>query len=517
MNKKIDKISEIFSQEFWILFENSNESISVLNEDGVIVNVNFACKELYKLEEDEITGKKIPDFVYSSFGYDIGKTIIKLKKNEVVTSEIQIFNGDNEVVELRRKEIPIFKDGSLIAIIAYDKDITDRWVSEEIVLLQKEALQATANAIVITNTNGDVIWVNPAFTKLTGYSHEEMIYKNIDLLNSGFHDEDFFDEMQRTVLRGNVWQGEMINKKKDGTTYFEEQTITPVYYKSKDVSFLICVKQDITSRKKAEEQAMLQQEQLIQADKMVALGTLVSGVAHEINNPNNFIMLNAPMLHKAWRGIKPILDEALEGDEGFKVIGMNYPKFQEKFPMMVENILEGSRRINRIVDDLKRFSRKNVDQIFEPVNVNSVVNSSVNLINNLIRKSTKNFELNLYENIPTTIGNYQYLEQIVINFITNACQALPNNEKGIFISTDYNDTDKIIKITVRDEGVGIKKDDLPHITDPFFTTKRGIGGTGLGLSVSSKIIEDLGGKLNFSSIENEGTTAEIILPIKQMK
>jgi polar amino acid transport system substrate-binding protein len=142
-----------------------------------------------------------------------------------------------------------------------------------------------------------------------------------------------------------------------------------------------------------------------------------------------------------------------------------------------------------------------------------VVRSSINLLSSHIKKSTKRLETRYTEGLPVIKGNPQRLEQVIINLVQNSCDALPDNNKGIFVSTRFDEGTRSIVVEVRDEGMGIDPDRLPHIMEPFNTTKRHRGGVGLGLSVSSGIVKDHGGSLHFTSIPNRGTTATVTLPM----
>jgi PAS domain S-box-containing protein len=503
-------------KKFSTLFEAASDGVFLVNQNGTVTDCSHNLENLWRYSRTEIIGKNIKAFT-GHISKQYADLLAELSKNKQVEEEVKVICGDFEtILTVRRKGYPFFDaEGVFKGAIFYDKDVTENYKPTELLGLLKAALEATANAIVIAGFGGEIIWVNPAFTKLSGYSNDEVLYGNMNILKSGRQDAGFYKTMWQTIKSGSVWHGELINRRKDGTIYPEELTITPVKNQKEEITYFIAVKQDITERKRNEEQARLHQEQLIQADKMVALGTLVSGVAHEINNPNNFIMLNTPMLRKIWENLIPALDKYYEENGDFTVTNIKYSLLKEKFPRMCQNILEGSQRIKRIVEDLKKFAQKTPADIFEPVDINSVINSSVTLLENSIKKATDNFKADLAKDIPNTIANFQYLEQIVINLIQNSCQALPDKSKGVFVSTEYLKEEDCIQITVRDEGSGIREEDMLHITDPFFTTKRERGGTGLGLSISSKIIKDLGGRLEFTSLLNNGTTAKIILPIKQ--
>lgn len=269
---------------------------------------------------------------------------------------------------------------------------------------------------------------------------------------------------------------------------------------------------DITTLKKAEAAAALHTRQLIQADKLASLGILVSGIAHEINNPNNFILLNVQLLSKIWKDVTPILDDyyAVNGD--FMIAGMSYGTSKEKIAQLPDGVLKGSERIKNITRNLTDYARADNNTLNEPVEVNKVVEVAVLITENLVKKSTNNFKADYGKELPLIRGNAQQLEQVVINLINNACQSLKDRSAEIKISTYYNSQRKKVRIKVEDQGVGIKPDDLKHIMDPFFTTKREMGGTGLGLSVSYNIVKSHGGTLILSSKQGQGSTARVSFP-----
>jgi PAS domain S-box-containing protein len=272
---------------------------------------------------------------------------------------------------------------------------------------------------------------------------------------------------------------------------------------------------DITSQKLAAEKERLHAEQLQQTDKMVSLGILVSGVAHEVNNPNNFIMLNTPLLKDAWEQARPILENHFENNGDFELGGIPFSEMCYIIPDLFDGIEDGSRRIKNIVENLKNFARKDVNNFDDTIDVVLVVKDAVSLLNSMINKKTEKFSLNMPDTPVFIKGNKQKLEQVIINLIHNACDALESKEKSIRVTVEGY-TDECI-ISIVDEGKGIPAPVLLQLTQPFFTTKREHGGTGLGLTVSAGIVKSHKGKLLFESEVDKGTKAMVILPISHTK
>jgi len=272
------------------------------------------------------------------------------------------------------------------------------------------------------------------------------------------------------------------------------------------------LKAEVVERQLAESRAMKHQRQLIQADKMASLGVLVAGVAHEINNPNQFIMSHITPLRKAWEGAEPILDKYLETYGDFRIGGLDYSLLKERLPSMFTNIQTGSERIKRIVDELRTFARETPTDRTEPVSVNEVVHSSVTLVSAMIRKATNNFSLDMGPELPPVEGHFQRLEQVVVNLLQNACQAVDGSGGAVRVRTGAESAAQRVFVEVEDEGVGIPRENLDRVTDPFFTTKRDSGGTGLGLSVSSRIVSEHGGELRFFPGDRKGTRVRMVLP-----
>lgn len=272
---------------------------------------------------------------------------------------------------------------------------------------------------------------------------------------------------------------------------------------------------DITEVVRAREEAKIHYQQLVQADKMASLGILVSGVAHEINNPNHAIMTNVAALSSVWESSQAILEQFYRDFGDFALGGYEYAENRDRFPSMFADALDCSRRIQVIVDELRDFARQNPSDRMAPVNVNAAVESAVILVSNMVRKSTERFFVDYATKLPPVRGDRQRIEQVVINLIQNACQSLSNRDNGIYVRTSFCSEAKEVFIEVLDEGKGIPEEDLKHLGDPFFTTKRTAGGMGLGLWISFGIAHDHGGKLTFDSKLERGTRAVFSLPVME--
>ncbi|MEH6825810.1 MAG: transporter substrate-binding domain-containing protein [Motiliproteus sp.] len=259
------------------------------------------------------------------------------------------------------------------------------------------------------------------------------------------------------------------------------------------------------------QEMQLQQQQLIQADKMTSLGILVSGVAHEINNPSSLLLLNLPVLQEAYQDLEEILEAHYQAHGDFTMGGLDYSRMRDEIPPMLDDMLAGTHRIRRIVDDLRDFARQGPADLSETVDLNEVVATSIRLVDNTIRQSCGHFEVSYGDHLPSFKGNAQRIEQVVINLIVNACQALDSSDKAITVKTRYHPWNGELRLEVKDQGCGIEPENLSRLSDPFFTTKREQGGTGLGLSVSASIVQEHGGTLVYDSEPGQGTLATLTL------
>ena len=374
--------------------------------------------------------------------------------------------------------------------------------------------------IVLYDADGYAIDANPAICSILGVDDEKALIgldiHGIPGLNK---------EMRGWFRRGETAAGEIeydfdavresgrYTSRKSGKSHLAV-FFCPLQkeYNRNEVGGYLLQVQDITEKKRMEHAAEEQRQQLIQADKLASLGTLVTGVAHEINNPNQAILANSRFLQDAWEAVFPILDEYYSENGDFLVGGLNYSEARHGIEEYQHLISDCARRIDIIVKDLKEFGRYDPDSKMKKCAVNTVLHRSIALMSHFINKSTNNFTVDYAEDLPDIKGNPQKLGQVFINLLQNACQALPDKTRGIHIKSFFEAERNTVVVEIEDEGTGIPEALQEKIRDPFFTTKRAEG-TGLGLSVSSAIIHDHNGSLHFYSEEQNGTCAQIVLPV----
>ncbi len=269
---------------------------------------------------------------------------------------------------------------------------------------------------------------------------------------------------------------------------------------------------EVLERKRALEELRRHQDKLVQADKMASLGILVSGVAHEINNPNGLILLNLPILKDVYADAGEMLERRFREEGDFLLGGVSYARMRQEIPLMLEEMSEGAKRIKRIVEDLKDFARRDDSVRMDPFDLNAVVRAAVRLVETSIRKATNHFTAEYDDRLPLLRGNAQRIEQVVVNLVINACQALVDSSGRISLVTFFDPQSGCATLRIQDDGTGILPEHLPHLTDPFFTTKREAGGTGLGLSISAGIVKEHGGTLAFDCPPEGGTIVTLTLP-----
>ncbi len=387
------------------------------------------------------------------------------------------------------------------------------------------AIENTAEAIVITNTVPEIIYVNPAFENCTGYTSKEALGKNPNILNSSLHDREFFQDMWQTIKSGKVWRGRFKNRNKQGEIFEEDGTISPVKDSDGNIINYVAIKRDITKELEME-------RQLLQANKLEAIGTLAAGIAHEINTPVQYVTDNTKFIEEVLVDLNELnnrnqtLIKAVQEKGEFSEETRNIREFEEEIDLeyiteetgkAVQGTLEGLERISTVVKAMKEFSHPGSKEK-QPENLNRIIESTVTVSRNEW-KTCAEMKLDFADNLPLIPLFSGQIKQVVLNLIINAAHAIiakiaqGQQEMGT-ITITTRQVEKGVMVTVDDSGTGIPESIIDKIFDPFFTTKTVGKGTGQGLSmVHRAIVDDHNGEVKVDTQEGEGTKFSFVLPL----
>ena len=358
--------------------------------------------------------------------------------------------------------------------------------AQERVRLQGAALESAANAIVITDAQGDISWVNPAFTQLTGYSREEAIGANPRVLKSGKHPQAFYRDMWETIQAGRIWHDELINRRKDGTLYDEEMTITPVVEGKSEITHYVAIKQDITLRRQAEEELRRAREVAEEANR--SKSAFLANMSHEIRTPMN--------------GVMGMTDLALDTD---------LTNEQREYLTTVKSSAES---LLTLLNDILDFSKIEAGKLeLDPIDF-ELRNGLADTLNTLaVRAHSKHLELacHVESDVPDVlVGDIHRLRQILVNLVGNAIKFTEHGEVVVHVAVDSVKADDVqLRFSVEDTGVGIPAEKLETIFCPFeqadTSTTRRFGGTGLGLAISTQLVELMDGRIWAESTPGQGS------------
>ena len=494
------------------IFDTSGDGILVLDTNRNVIRANRAFADLVEMEMDKVIGAKCFDIFpcrHKCTDHCILQEIVVGSNKTDFEKEFISESGDRKSCLVKASALRN-SSGEVLGIVKNYKDLTSykRWVDmlQESEEFHRITLASISDSIFLTTDEGKFIFISCNVGNIFGYDEEEIRHKF----------ESIFDLVGYRFYSSHELQliSEINNIEVEITDKFQNKHVLIANIKKASIrsgTTLIAFR-DITERKNAEKRAKIEYEQLVQAGKMVSLGILVSGVAHEINNPNNAIILNIPLLSRMWHDARSILDQYLEENGDFLIGNLRYSFARESVPELFTGVMASSKRIKHIVQDLKNYARQGSSVLNEIIDINGVLNAAVLLLDNQLRKSTDFLEITYGYGIPHFQGNFQKIEQVIINVLQNACEAIDDRTKSIRISTGFDPENMLVWLKVSDEGQGIRGDDLPHVTDPFFTTKRTSGGTGLGLSISSRIMREHGGDMAFYSRQGAGTTVTLTFP-----
>ncbi len=425
-----------------------------------------------------------PDFAAQTVAND--RAVLAGDKAQMMEEELE---GQTFITT----KFPIVSNGRRL-LAGFTIDITERKLAETERELLMRAIEAASETVVITDPEGSIVYVNPTFSAVTGYTRDEALAQNPRILKSGVHDANFYNKLWATILNGDTWSGQIVNKNKNGALFTEQATISPIFDNNGNIANFVAVKRDITEQIRIAQENALLQEQLAQAQKMESVGRLAGGIAHDFNNMLQAIMGYTDMALESTEPNTNVHDDLIE-------------------------IKKASEQAATLTRQLQTFARKEA-VTRKIIDVNSTIDEMLTMLRRLIGTDV-NLHWTPGDNIANVDLDSGHFNQIVVNMVVNARDAVePGGVISLSTSTTHIAESPEHEITpgcyvclsVHDNGSGIDQNIIGHIFDPFFTTKPLGQGTGLGLSVVYGIVKQAGGTIQVTSNENKGTLFEIYFP-----
>lgn len=485
-----EKKRRVVEEQLVRLLDFTPMGMVVYNINGRVSYVNKAVVELFGGETaKEFLGKTVFEFIHPDFREFVltrFKNLIKQQVNETAVVKIITSKGQFKDVEIHSTPFIFTGQTSFISIL---RDVTEELKQEAVQKRLVTAIEQANESVVITDSSGIVEYVNPAFTKTSGYASEEILGKNPRLLKSGEHDTSFYRNLWKTISSGKVWQGQLINRRKNGELYIEMVTISPIRDVTGKITHYVQVKRDITHEVELE-------TKLRQAQKMEAIGTLAGGIAHDFNN-------------------------ILGGILGFTDMALLQSDPDSKVHDSLLHIRKGGKRAADLVQQILTFSRQSsADK--KPIALRPLIKESVQLLRASL-PSTITIHQDLQAENAMVLADATQLQQIIINLCTNAYQAMRDKGGAITLRLDELPCSQLgrtlpftaeqcIRLVIEDTGSGMEPAVMERIFDPFFTTKEPGKGTGMGLSVVHGIVQDIGGDISVESAPGRGAVFTVLLP-----
>ncbi len=495
---------------FHCLVEQAPDAFFLYDLQRGFIDVNrWACQALDYLRED-FCGRKWPLLGPGPAGLEEHWRRLNPGEQAVHQSELQRRDGTTFPVEI---SVTRFEAQGRRLLLALARDISARLRSERSLRESEQRfrklsqefqvlLDGISDSITLLSPDLRVVWGNRAASAMFGLQERELLGKSCGELWHGHAHPCDRCPAQESLQSGEACEG--LDQTPDGRTW--EIKAFPLKDGSGRVTGVIRFASDIT------EKTRLREENL-RSGRLAALGELSAGVAHEINNPNGLILMSVPTLRDAFADAWPILDDYCRNHGGLELGGIDYAVMREEIPALLCEMTDGARRIKRIVEDLKNFARPQDHETDASFDLNEAVARALRLVATPLGRASERFTCELAPGSLPVRGVSQRIEQVLVNLVLNACQALPSPDRGLWVRTRRDPQGESALVEVQDEGCGIAPEHLSHITDPFFTTRREAGGTGLGLSVSARIVREHQGVLEFSSRPGRGTTVVVRLPL----
>jgi len=526
MKYTLDKIIQLTNSQLgWVaLVDMQKEQMEIIlfSKKGLASNLTeeklpewvvnlYYWKEAVRFEKPFIINKQHRPFIDQSEGTArpfSNIMILPLKESEDAQLVVTVADEKREYTDLDLQQVRVLLNAMWAIVQQYRSNKALRKSEEQF----RKYFELPLVGIAMISNDSQWRDCNQKLCDMLGYQRESLLRKTWFEVTPSEDREDEEKWLKKVMSCENesvTWEKRYLRS--DGSFLFAEVSMIAFKQPSGNIDYCLAVIQDITERNEAQQKDRLHEQQLIQTDKMKSLGVLIAGIAHEINNPNNYILINAKLLLRFWQHYKETIVNNLAAVET-SIMSIPSDQFLHEFDKLFQGIVDGSQRIKNIVQGLSDFSRPDMGKWDQLLDVNTVIQSACTILEPLIHKSCKTLQMELSPDLPSLKGNFQQLEQVIINLLTNACQSFTANPGTIRIQSRLNAKYSQIEIEIRDNGMGMSEEQLKHIFDPFFTTRLEIGGTGLGMAISFNIIKKFNGQIRYHSQPAQGTQALLVLP-----
>lgn len=502
------------------IIETTGEGFMLFDKDWLIRDVNPSMCKILGYDKEEILGRNPIAFMEQDSVNYLEKHGLRLEAQEYRNTQLILQRKDGISVPMLVNSNTLRNDkGEIIGHVGFFMDVTEQKKYADNLKKSEEKyrriVETAAEGFLLMNNEYRIIDVNQSLCRTLGYTREEAL---------GRDPLDFVDETTREYLLARREEKIEDNSNLEAAVRSKDGTEIPVLINSNalrddkgEMMGIVGFVADLSEQKKAEAlqievERKKSEQRMLQADKMAALGRIIAGVAHEINNPNNFIYFNLPVLRDYLEEIRSVLEERMEEISDMKFMNMPFDDFMNDVFQLLKDMEHGSERITGIVAELKNYIRSHEEESRKPEELETVINRVMALVGKQVGKMVKRFDVDLADNLPKVDMHAGRIEQVLINLVINAGQAADKEDSGITLRVFPGENSRVI-LQVEDNGKGIPEDILEKIFDPFFTTKGPDTGTGLGLSISRRIIEEHEGIISVESVPGEGAKFSIELPV----
>ncbi|MBP7342228.1 MAG: PAS domain S-box protein [Smithellaceae bacterium] len=365
------------------------------------------------------------------------------------------------------------------------------------------------------NENFGITFVSSTIEEITGYPPRCFIEEE-NFWTDHIHPDDrprILDELKAGQAKGTHRYSYRFRVMDDSYRWFSDYWRV-VQLPAGSTNYIVGAWQDVTEDKRIRQEGELRLQQMIQTHKLTALGEVVAGVAHEINNPVSFIAYNVPILEEIWSAVETILSRSSARHPDWEKRGLSFEEVCRNMQEIIQAFKIGANRISRVVTSLKEFSRSDETAQKKLMSVPEVIAGALVIVGAQIRRTVSKIEQDIADDVLPVSGQFQKIEQVIANLLINAHQAIPAGRKGLItIRCRYIERLKAVVVDIEDNGKGIDRKIMDQIFDPFFTTRRDRDGTGLGLSISYGLIREHHGLISVLSRPGRGSRFSLYLPV----